>query len=341
MTERTRNIAVGLTTLAGLLAIGAMLILFGYLPRWAQSGYEVRVRLDHAGGLRAASRVTFNGIDAGLVNAVELIPPPGHGVIVTARINPEIPLPSDVQATVADRLFGGSPTLALTWSPDPQHPEVPMLPIDGSAEIRGEARLREGLAGQLADQLAEPLRKLERVTDSFEQLSREWVEVGRNINLLVQPRDPQEVDDGEQLGNLASMIVRADARMAELRGVMEQLNGVLDGLQSWVGDEQIRGDVTATLANARELTANLNEQVSALSRRYIAVADDLSRTIDTLNQTFELARSGEGTVGKLLNDPALYDNLNDATERLKLVMDEVNLLLEQFRTEGIPLEFGK
>ncbi len=340
MQERSRNFAVGLTAMAGLAVFAVLLILFGAAPQLFRSGYEIRVYLDQAGGLRAASRVTYNGIDVGDVQSVALAPAPRHGVVVVAHIDEGVSLPTDVNATVSGPLFGGSPALALSWTPkDGEEPEA-YLPTDGTAAIDGSAAsLAEGLANRLSAELREPLRELQRVSASFEVLSAEWTRVGQNINQLVEPRTPETVDGGDAMGNLASMIARADARMAELREVLGRMNNTLEGAQRWVENEELRDNVQATVANARELTANLNAKIDVLSKRYVAVADDLSAAIRTLNQTAELARSGEGTVGKLLNDPSLYNNLNDAAARLKLAMDELNLLLEQFREEGLPLQF--
>jgi methyl-accepting chemotaxis protein len=230
--------------------------------------------------------------------------------------------------------------LSLSWRREPPDVAIEYLPTNGTAVIQGEtSSLAQDLIGQLGTQLEEPIAQLKRLTDSFDVLSAQWTDVGRNVNLLVEPRTPDAVDGDEQVGNLASMVARADERMAEMRDVMANMNRTLEGLQSWIEDDEFRADAAATVSNARALTENLNEQVTVLSRRYVAVADDLARAINTMEQTLELARTGEGTVGKLLNDPALYDNLNDASQRLNLAMDELNLLLEKFRTEGLPLQF--
>jgi hypothetical protein len=44
-------------------------------------------------------------------------------------------------------------------------------------------------------------------------------------------------------------------------------------------------------------------------------------------------------VGKLLQDPKLYNNLNDAAVRLGQAIDEVKNLLEKVRKEGLPLKY--
>jgi hypothetical protein len=57
-----------------------------------------------------------------------------------------------------------------------------------------------------------------------------------------------------------------------------------------------------------------------------------------LNQLLIAARSGDGTVGKLVKDPALYDGLADAAKRLDEALAKVNLLLDKIREEGIDVD---
>ena len=51
------------------------------------------------------------------------------------------------------------------------------------------------------------------------------------------------------------------------------------------------------------------------------------------------ASDGKGAMGKLLNDPALYDNLNDTAERIGQTADELKLLIEKWKAEGLPVQF--
>ena len=50
------------------------------------------------------------------------------------------------------------------------------------------------------------------------------------------------------------------------------------------------------------------------------------------------ARTGDGTVGKLMKDPQLYDGLADAAKRLDEALAKVNLLLDKIRAEGLNVE---
>jgi phospholipid/cholesterol/gamma-HCH transport system substrate-binding protein len=100
------------------------------------------------------------------------------------------------------------------------------------------------------------------------------------------------------------------------------------------------------VANARQLTENgtnltrdIKQQVDQLTGRFVHVADQLSVTLDQMNSLIDAARRGKGTTGKLINDPALYDNMNDAAKRLGDALDEIKLLIEKWKAEGVPVQF--
>ena len=59
----------------------------------------------------------------------------------------------------------------------------------------------------------------------------------------------------------------------------------------------------------------------------------------SLQSVAEKADRGDGSIGKVLNDPALYNNLNDALERMKQALKELQLLIQKWKKEGVPVDF--
>lgn len=323
MTERTRNFWVGVTSLFGILGLAFMLLLFGYVPDLIRGGYSITVELPSASGLHEGGIVTFRGIEVGQVKSVQLNQPPDPGVLATLNINEDIRLPANVYAVLEGSVFGTSARLALHadgWNDNDGPPQT--LATDGSAVITGTS----ASAAQTFDQLS---LQLTRLTD-------EWVEVGANLNALIEPRNADAVDAGDVLGNASTVLARLDKRLAELEEVMA-------GVDRYVNDPQMYADFQAAAANARQLTGKLNEQlpedIAALRTRYLALADDLNAAITTLRQSLDATRRGDNTVGKLLTDPTLYDNMNDSFERLQTALDELRLLLEKWKAEGLPVQF--
>lgn len=217
--------------------------------------------------------------------------------------------------------------------------------MDGTAVVTGRAAgMFEDVATSLKDVLEGPSATLNRVADDFNALSREWTMVGSNIRRLTNPDvTPEQVDAGEEVANLATVMARADKRMAEL----EQ---VLGGIDEYVNDDELRDDIKTTVANAREMTGKVMQTVEslrgdisggvdALKKSYVALADDLSKAVASTQKLVDQMSEGEGTVGKMVNDPKLYDNLNDAAERLNVALDEIRLLVEKWKKEGLPVQF--
>src|SRR5690606_7609229 len=113
-----------------------------------------------------------------------------------------------------------------------------------------------------------------------------------------------------------------------------------EGINELINDPELRSDVRATVANARALSEtlsthvdNLSETVNAsvqtLRSRYMAVADDLSGVVGSVQTLANQLESGQGTLGRLVNDATLYENLNDAVERTKAALDELRLLIQK------------
>ena len=345
MTERSRNISVGITAILGAVGLGVLLLMFGTLPALRHQRYNVTITLPSASGLNAGSRVRVAGIEVGRITKVQLAPPPVQGVLVNAGIDTTVDLPEGTAAVVSSPLLGGMAALDL-YRPDqsknPDAPAAAMLPKDGSAKIEGDAPSLTGtFSKELRGALQGPLAEFERTAVSMRELSKKWSEVAENIAALTAQRAPADVDasDGKLLGNFATVLARADQRLAEMQKT-------IDGINEWVADQKFRQDIQQTAANAREMSERMKvvvdeagQNFERLTKRYIAVADDMSASIASMRAAIDQARQGQGTVGKMLNDPALFNNLNDASARLNKALDEFKLLLEKWKAEGLPVQF--
>lgn len=327
MTERARNITVGITLALGLAGVALMLLLFGYGGRILKPGYDLRIFMDSANGLGESSRVLMAGIDVGGVRMVELADPPTDGVRILVRIDGEVRIPRAIGvSTEAPLLLGGSSKLVFSLRSLDEAAMADLLPTDGSAllDVRGRPQT-ESLAAQMRSALAEPLGELRRVADNFETLAEQWRQVGANLNRLLEPRDIAAVDAGQAVGNVSSLIERADAGLREAQAVLE-------GFRRWTDDDELRNQTRKTLAA-------IEDSAAQLTTRFVTLSDELSLMLRHAQTAIEQAHAGEGTIGRLLHDPALYHNLNDAAERLKALLIESRLLIDKWKAEGVPIQF--
>ena len=331
MKESTVSTIVGATTLAGLIGLVSLLMLIGGLDKYTDNGYRLSIELPTAGGLRPESRVYYNGIDIGKIESIGFQKPPKEGVVAVALIsNYQLKIPDDVSViTRYPSLLSASAVADIQRAPGPI---AGSLTQDGSAQISGQPAVEfSQLAEELKTRLDGPLADFKRISNNFDKLSTEWTLVASNINQLVEQRSTDSVDSGDAIGNLATVLARTDKRLAEIKQA-------IDGINAYVNDPELSDDVHATAANARALTQRFNDSLDTLRARYVAVADDMSKTIQAIQKLADKTLEGGGTLGKIVSDPALYDNLNDASKRLKAALDEVQLLVEKWKAEGLPVK---
>lgn len=60
---------------------------------------------------------------------------------------------------------------------------------------------------------------------------------------------------------------------------------------------------------------------------------------DQLDAILARLSSGEGTLGRLLNDPRLYNDMSDAAQRLTLTLRDLQTLVRKVKEEGLELKF--
>ncbi|MBI1371246.1 MAG: MCE family protein [Phycisphaera sp.] len=358
MKETTRNFVVGLTAILGLVALCYMIVLFGEVPVYLQNTYFIQIHLDDANGLANGARVKFAGLDVGDVEKIVIKDDPAEGVLVTCNIEKEFKIPTNAIVVSEGSILGGAAQVKITPAPRKEgEPIPPSLPQDGTGELRGvassvTAALTE-MAQRLEVELTTQLRKFGDLSDKVIALADEYQKVGENANKLLEQRDPASVDAGMAKPNLSTILARADSRMGELKATLDNINKVL-------GDKQMLDDLRATLANAKGVTGdarkvagkaelliddarkaadNINVKLGQLTDRYVAVADDLSKTLAEMNGLLADARAGKGSLGRLMQDPQMYNSLTDAANRLSDALKEAKLLLEKWKTEGLDVKF--
>ena len=348
-----QNFMVGLTAIIAVVGFCVILVLFGWAPQILQDAYPIRVEMADASGVAGGSRVLMRGIDIGWVQRVEFDDQSSTGLSVYLVVRDDVPVPVGTIAVAQSELLGGVQNLKLDFSHLAAEAVANALPKDGSAVIKGERRT---MAGELSKELGSAVTgvtnkfgslqgQFERLATNFEKLSAEWTSVGKNVNDLIEARTVADVDANKVKANLSTIFVRTDKRLKEMESTLAAINEL-------VNDPEVRKDIQTTMNNMRTLSEKLNtgaDTVAALAedsrrnfdqvaKKFVAVADDLSLTINTLQQTVADARSGKGTMGKLLRDPSLYDNFNDTVERFGLTVTEVKMLIEKWQKEGVPVK---
>ena len=113
------------------------------------------------------------------------------------------------------------------------------------------------------------------------------------------------------------------------------------------------GALASSLNNVKNFTANLNsnnerfdsilENTKIASAKFAAI--DLKKTLDTLNTAVENFKKGsekinskDGSLGLLLNDTKLYDNLQSTANKLNILLDDLRVHPKRYLNVSV---FGK
>ena len=320
MSSYRRNILVGSTVLLGLLILAWMIIQFGetIASPFAESTLPVTFVSDRADGVAPGTPIIYRGLSVGRVSGVKLSEE-GDKVLIETRIDTGRPIPANVVATIRLTSVVGSASAM-------------MLDLAGNAP---KGRIKAG------EQLPATFVGLDLIPPSFTTLSEQVAIAARNFN------------DLKVLQNLNDKITRA--------------GDTIDRVNALVGDEKVAGDLRTTLANARETTERIKALVARVDGKVDPILSDageavasakglmkdaqqtLRTTSDSLNQRLAQASvalnsvqsilakidRGDGTAGKLVNDPRAYQALADSLQLLSATIGDTKRLVEQWEQEGV------
>ncbi|HVZ93670.1 MAG TPA: MlaD family protein [Phycisphaerales bacterium] len=334
-----RDILIGSTAVLGLAGLAAMLLMFGELSFVRTPTYAVTLKLDSAGGLGRTSAVRLNGVRIGMISSITNTPDPRDGVVIGLAVDEGVRIPRDVKIGF-DRGLVGESSLALTIPRERPTPDPGFIEPGGTIEGSGMGPL-----DTIAAMIDERLKSIGDAAASFKAVCETYERVGRRAEELLAPRTIAEVEGG-QPANLTSALARFDAAISDAR--------------KWLGDESLRTDAATAVKRAAEVFDKAGEAVGAWTRAATDISGEGKRIADTmenagrdfaaltrgigevLNEVHAITgriNAGEGTIGQLVSNPDLYRSLNDAAKRLEKALTEAQLLIEKYRTEGIPIQW--
>lgn len=89
--------------------------------------------------------------------------------------------------------------------------------------------------------------------------------------------------------------------------------------------EKSEEPLTASIRHLEEITRKIDEGEGTLGRLVNdpGLYDEISALSARLNRVMERVDKGEGSLGRLLNDPSLYDNLNRTADNLSTISGQV------------------
>lgn len=332
---------VGLLVMVALALAGVAVFLLGEKQNLFRAKNHYYVRLASANGLQVGAAVQLNGVNVGQV--VDVLLPEDMGetqlrvrLAVDARYEQRIR--ADSQARIKTLgLLGDKFVEVTSGSPAapaiPEEGEIPSAPTTNVDQLvaSGEDMMNNVLT--ISSQLAAILSRMERGEGLLGELTRD-VEPGKKMTTELYAtleslrRAAEKIETGrgpmprllndEALGDkLASSVDRLDAILARA----ESGEGVIGSLLSDAEQKAKLDRAFDALDRAAAAVAKIAERLEAseaLLPKLLAdeeygrkVAADLERLLANLAVVSDKLAHGQGTAARLIDDPALYEAMND------------------------------
>jgi phospholipid/cholesterol/gamma-HCH transport system substrate-binding protein len=317
MSPYRRNILVGITVMAALIALAWMILKFGDRPArlFATPSMSVTFATDRADGLGEGSNITFRGVIVGRVTTVHRT---DRDVIIDAEIDRDPPLPGNLDGEIRQiSQLGGTSNIHLV--------------VKGTQEVgklEPGAKLRARYEG------------LTLFPPEFSDLAvelRKTVTQFRESNLIAHI-DQQVNRAGTLLDSANSLVsdpkLREDlkATLASMRSASETVNRIAPKL------DKLSDDASATMGDVRKTVAKTSDNLDTVTKQLADRLQQISKTLDHFESISAKIDNGQGTAGQLVNDPKLYQALVDSSRELNATIVDLKRLVEQWEQEGVSLK---
>jgi len=327
--ERSIEVKVGILILLSVGILGAFILVMGGLS--FQKTYTVYVDFDNPGGLQTGAPVRIAGVKVGKVDELEfrggpLDPKTGRRPLVRAKVDLEVRVKNaiheDADFYVTTQGVLGEQFLSI----EPGSPDKPILPE--GAVVKGIDPPRIDLFLAKAYELLDTtVTALKNNRELLSDLAVNTAGLLKNLNVVL-------TDNRERINrtmaNLEELTTQAKELTVEARTNYinnPKLVHTVDNIDRITTD--LQRDSGPMLKDAREAAANLNrasatigtpeqqaklqkaiDDVAALASRANATAADAQAIVQHI-------KKGEGTVGALVMDEEIYDDVQEMVRDLK------------------------
>jgi phospholipid/cholesterol/gamma-HCH transport system substrate-binding protein len=339
MNERVIQFRVGVTVVAAIVIALILVLLFDGFPTFfTEHPYVVYISFNQAPGVTEGTPVRKSGILIGRVKSVDFAedigikPREGLHVIVTTEIQANRTIRHDEIPQIGKSLLGDAVIEFVLQ----EGTNLPETKVDPGERIPGTV-------------VPDPLQAIGNIEGNLS------VAIGSIANTANQI--------GELASKVNNLLANNDEQMQRIIGKTEmsldQFQAAVTNANDLLGDPMIKANIRQMATDLPKATADLNESMANLKQtltlanknltniegftkplgergsKLINDIDTAATTLrDVLAQTrkfSEALNSPEGTLGRLINDKQLYNNLNSAACNLNDLSRELKPIVNDAR----------
>ncbi|MDQ3555523.1 MAG: MlaD family protein [Gemmatimonadota bacterium] len=346
------EVTVGIVVVVALLILGIGGFWLTGRP-WSGGQRELIASFREVGLLANGSPVKYRGVRIGRVELIEL-DPRGQGVFVTMSVDPAVVLPDDAAVVLSAESFFGDWQAALVSQaafPDEEFtiastpgmlpgaalPDITQLTAV-AARIAGDIQLlsdRVQIAfteetavkiRQTVDNIQEASEQLsgflDQQTESYAQVARNVVATSENFRRTSASADRVVNQLGATFteGEVQQILANAKQASENLRVLSEQLSSAAGGVPGLLA----RADTTLTsIGRTADVAGEVVQGFGAQAEGIGPTIAEAQQAMATLNRALQKLEQGDGTIGRLLEDPALYEETQRSIVTLRRLLADL------------------
>ncbi len=288
----SREIKTAVLVISGIVLF---IFLFNYLKgnNLLDSSRTFYVVYDNVEGMASSTPVTINGLTVGKVQDINFSEDGSGRITVKLLIDSDFEFSKNSIAELYEAGLLGGKAIAIIPAFDNAENAKKGDYLDGT--------VKAGLTELVNQRLAPLQEKIETMMVSADSLLV-------NIN---------SVFDVQTKANLKKSI-------AELAITIESFKNTSVAINSLITDNQ--ETLNNTLSNIDTITSNLSKITDSVANANLGeTINSLQLTISNFDKILASIEKGEGSIGKLLNDDELYNNLKDASKEMEELLRDIKL----------------
>ena len=294
----SREVKTAVLVISGILLF---IFLFNYLKgeNILDSSRTYYALYDNVEGLAPSTPITINGMNVGKVKDIAFKGDGSGKLLVTLLVDCDFQFSKNSKAQLYDLGLIGGKAVAI----------IPAFDNAENAESGSylETTVKAGLTDLVNQRLTPLQEKIEAVMVNTDSLLT-------NLN---------EVLDSETKGNIKQGIAELNETIRSFKQTSMSLNRLVDTNQE---------SLTATVSNFKTTSENFAKLSDSLSNaNFAATMKDLQSAVKNFDAIMSSINSGEGSIGKLLKEEGLYDNLEAASKEMEELIRDIKLHPARYR----------
>lgn len=252
------------------------------------------VKYEKVDGLSVSNPVTMNGFKIGKVQKINFNSKNTRELLVDIIIDNDVIFPKTSLAELYETGLIGGKAIAII----PDYKNDSTIAIDGDY-LKGV--IKPGLTELVNQILPQAQLQIEAVMKNAEI-------VLQNINTLFDDETKKELKSSiEDFSNLTSSLSETSDEISKLIANNSE-------------------NLTNSLSDFRSASNNIKSITDSLNTDDInSITINLNSLVNNLNSITTSLKNSEGTAGKLINDKSIYDNLENATNQLNRLIEDIKL----------------